>query len=322
MLLRSPRSSCNAQCTATMGPYESCRWWGAAALVALAAAATTLTAVEAQSPVPQHTSILTGELWVQELLAGNAARMHNNLGMNTHVFVRLITALVEKAGPKDTWHISKKEQLAIFLHAVVTNNSIPQLCECFQQSADTISRMLHHMVKIIISLHFIMPTSSCQTQTLFRITYRTIQSTSRTSKTVSAQSTAAKSWSTCHRILHRCIATAKVGSASTFSLLSILTQMWYMQSAAGKAVRRTVPCIMMLADGISSSLLESSTAQMLAFQDMMIFSFLKGALVITYASLQQAIRSCRTRRSYTICGTRRCAMWLNEPLESSKSDLQ
>jgi hypothetical protein len=43
--------------------------------------------------IPYHTSILTGEGWVLELLNGHPKRMHTELGVHCHVFRHLISAL-------------------------------------------------------------------------------------------------------------------------------------------------------------------------------------------------------------------------------------
>jgi len=63
--------------------------------------------------VPQHTSILSRQQWVDELCEGHAGRFKNELGMSKHVFEKLLELLKKDGGLKDT---SVEEQLAIFLH--------------------------------------------------------------------------------------------------------------------------------------------------------------------------------------------------------------
>jgi hypothetical protein len=89
---------------------------------------------------PYHTSALTGEAWVVELLSGHPERMRTALGVNLHVFSALILEL-RAAGYKNSKHVSLKEQLAIFLYACVTGLTIRHLGECFQRSNETISRL-------------------------------------------------------------------------------------------------------------------------------------------------------------------------------------
>ncbi|KAI9431663.1 hypothetical protein H4582DRAFT_1790942, partial [Lactarius indigo] len=65
---------------------------------------------------PVHTSALSGQQWLDELLAGHDGRFHNELGMNKFVFRRLLLVLEADAGLHGTRHVHAAEQLAIFLH--------------------------------------------------------------------------------------------------------------------------------------------------------------------------------------------------------------
>ncbi|KAJ3964769.1 hypothetical protein EV361DRAFT_811683, partial [Lentinula raphanica] len=42
---------------------------------------------------PYHTSILTGQEWVNELIRGHPERIHTELGVHLHVFAQLIVHL-------------------------------------------------------------------------------------------------------------------------------------------------------------------------------------------------------------------------------------
>ena len=88
---------------------------------------------------PWHTSALTGEAWVMELLSGHPERMRTALGVNLHVFSALILEL-QAAGYKNSKYVSLEEQLAIYLYACVTGLTIRHLGECFQRSNETISQ--------------------------------------------------------------------------------------------------------------------------------------------------------------------------------------
>jgi hypothetical protein len=87
---------------------------------------------------PYHTSILTGEMWVMELLAGHPERIRCELGVRHHVFAALISELREM-GYDNSKYVSLEEQLAIFLYACVTGLTIRHLGERFQRSNETIS---------------------------------------------------------------------------------------------------------------------------------------------------------------------------------------
>lgn len=90
--------------------------------------------------VPQHTSILSGQNWIDELIDGHDGRFYNEFGMRKHVFWKLLSVLRKDAGLHDTRHVSCEEQLAIFLHYVHRGLSNRALQERFQRSPDTISK--------------------------------------------------------------------------------------------------------------------------------------------------------------------------------------
>jgi hypothetical protein len=88
---------------------------------------------------PYHTSALSGQDWVIELLTGHPERIRCELGMHVGAFAELIDEL-RTMGHSDSKYVSLEEQLAIFLYASVTGLSIRHLAERFQRSNDTISR--------------------------------------------------------------------------------------------------------------------------------------------------------------------------------------
>jgi len=87
---------------------------------------------------PYHTSILTGEGWVMELLAGHHKRIRCELGVHRHVFIELIQEL-RRLGHDRSKYVSLEEQLAIFLYISVTGMTIRHAGEHFQRSNETIS---------------------------------------------------------------------------------------------------------------------------------------------------------------------------------------
>jgi hypothetical protein len=93
----------------------------------------------AYQKVPYHTSILTGEGWVRELLGGHPERIRCELGVHSHVFTALVLELRE-SGHQDSRFVSLEEQLAIFLYSCVTGLTIRHVGERFQRSNDTISK--------------------------------------------------------------------------------------------------------------------------------------------------------------------------------------
>lgn len=105
--------------------------------IIITATAAVLQSLEGREPY--HTSILTGEGWVMELLGGHPDRIHCELGVSLEVFSDLISDL-RAMGHSNSKHVSLEEQLAIFLYAAVTGLTVRHLGERFQRSNETISR--------------------------------------------------------------------------------------------------------------------------------------------------------------------------------------
>ena len=92
--------------------------------------------------VPVHTSRLSGQQWLDELIDGHNRRFHNEMGIRKHVFMRLVHMLRRDTGLVDTRHVLAEEQLVIFLHYVHRGLSNRALQERFQRSADTIMKYI------------------------------------------------------------------------------------------------------------------------------------------------------------------------------------
>lgn len=90
-------------------------------------------------PIPYHTSALSGQAWVLELLAGHPDRIRCELGVSVEVFHDLITHL-QDLGYTRTRYVSLEEQLAIFLYMSVTGLTIRHVGERFQRANETISK--------------------------------------------------------------------------------------------------------------------------------------------------------------------------------------
>jgi hypothetical protein len=91
-------------------------------------------------PRPMHTSILTGRIWLDEILHGHPDRFKNQLGMSQAVFRRLSRVLQLQCGLTDSKFIAADEQLAMFLYFVRRGCSVRDLMERFQHSPDTVHR--------------------------------------------------------------------------------------------------------------------------------------------------------------------------------------
>lgn len=90
-------------------------------------------------PTPYHTSALTGQAWVLELMTGHPGRIRCELGVSAQVFSALV-AYLQEIGITRSKHVSLEEQLAIFLYISVTGLTIRHVGERFQRSNETISK--------------------------------------------------------------------------------------------------------------------------------------------------------------------------------------
>ena len=73
-------------------------------------------------PTPQCTSVLTGRLRVEELLAGNVHTFRTVARMDKSTFSRLVN-LMRGAGLDDTPHISVEEKLLILFQVCCGNSN-------------------------------------------------------------------------------------------------------------------------------------------------------------------------------------------------------
>jgi hypothetical protein len=100
---------------------------------------------------PQHTSILSGRAWMEELLTGHPKRMRDNMGISQAGFQYLEQLLTQKGGLKSARYMDSTERLGIFLYAVTSDLSMRKLAERFQRSTQTIHKAYHHVLQCLIS---------------------------------------------------------------------------------------------------------------------------------------------------------------------------
>ena len=96
---------------------------------------------------PYHTSALTGEMWVLELINGHPEQIRNELGVRKDIFFGLRDDL-HQYGHRRSKHVTLEEQLAIFLYTCVMGLSIRHISERFQRATETTSRyVLQTLIK-------------------------------------------------------------------------------------------------------------------------------------------------------------------------------
>ena len=111
-----------------------------AALLCTVAAFTASLCLEITPATPMHTSSLTGQVWLNELIAGHPTRFREQLGLAKHAFFRLSFELQAFSGLVSTKYVSADEKLATFLHFARMGCSSRMLQERFQRSAETIHK--------------------------------------------------------------------------------------------------------------------------------------------------------------------------------------
>ena len=109
-------------------------------------------AAEKVQRVPCDTSVLTGHMWVLELINGHPERIRHELGVRKHVFKQLIDEL-SSHGHHHSKHMALEEQLSIFLYTCVTGLSCRHVGERFQRSNDVISTYLFFLWSQHTSTH-------------------------------------------------------------------------------------------------------------------------------------------------------------------------
>src|SRR6267154_2467059 len=88
---------------------------------------------------PYHTSALSGEGWVYELLSGHSERIRNELGVYRSTFLVLVEVM-KLSGLQSSRHVSIEEQLSIFLYTAVTGLGCTHVGARFQWSSSTITK--------------------------------------------------------------------------------------------------------------------------------------------------------------------------------------
>lgn len=88
-------------------------------LAITSAVAAVALAASVPNKTPYHTSSLSGEGWIWELLDGHDDRIHHELGMHREVFLALVQIL-RSLGYQDSREVTLEEQLGILLYTCQT----------------------------------------------------------------------------------------------------------------------------------------------------------------------------------------------------------
>lgn len=107
------------------------------------------------SPIPNHNSILTGDMYYQELMNTNSsARFKDIARMDRTTFLRLVE-LLEEQGNLQSSHLSSGEKLLIFV-SVLTSHAHSDIGERWQHSKATINAVVHEVANSLKSVQHIL----------------------------------------------------------------------------------------------------------------------------------------------------------------------
>ncbi|PLW05180.1 hypothetical protein PCANC_28401 [Puccinia coronata f. sp. avenae] len=98
-------------------------------------------------PIRKHISILTGAMWVDELIRNeNPSSFYENMGMSVPTFMKLKDLLEEHGVLCDSKYVTATEKLATLLYMLITGLSNRKLQQRFQRSASTISIIINQLI--------------------------------------------------------------------------------------------------------------------------------------------------------------------------------
>lgn len=103
---------------------------------------------------PVNTSVLTGPMYIRELLDGHPTRCYDVLRMESHIFQELCDDLRSRKLLENSRGVSVEEQLGMLMYMLSRNTSYRTLTDRFQRSPETIHRHLNASINAIASLAY------------------------------------------------------------------------------------------------------------------------------------------------------------------------
>ena len=89
--------------------------------------------------------------FLHDMINGHPTQCHNMLRLWPEIFTKLCSDLQDMYGLRDTYNMSVKENVAIFLHMCGHNITQQTAMHTFGHSAETISRKFHEVLVALVS---------------------------------------------------------------------------------------------------------------------------------------------------------------------------
>lgn len=90
--------------------------------------------------------------FLHDMINGHPTQCHNMLRLWPEIFTKLCSDLQDMYGLRDTYNMSVKENVAIFLHMCGHNITQQTAMHTFGHSAETISRKFHEVLVALVSM--------------------------------------------------------------------------------------------------------------------------------------------------------------------------
>ena len=103
---------------------------------------------------PLNTSILTGPMYIRELLDGHPTRCFDVLRMESHIFQDLCDYLRSRKLLENSRGVSVEEQLGMLMYMMSRNASYRTLTDRFQRSPETVHRHINAAINAVASLAY------------------------------------------------------------------------------------------------------------------------------------------------------------------------
>ncbi|KAL2903556.1 Sulfotransferase 1C3 [Bienertia sinuspersici] len=102
--------------------------------------------------IPLHVGGESGSHWIHKLLNGHPQLCKRQLRVDKHIFINLVTTLMEKQLLSDGRFVLAAEQVGICLYILVKADSYRDAADRFQHSISTIFKYNRRVIRALVEL--------------------------------------------------------------------------------------------------------------------------------------------------------------------------